>query len=126
MSWLWKDRFHGGFTVIRPYNASLGGVRYVLKSLSLCDLRSVSSETGRVRAETLAGAHVSGSVTTYAGANAYEVGKIGKQYEQGLEVTLSLGLLRRLQSGANDRRGTERSVSFFRRQSERSRAKRKG
>lgn len=126
MQWLWKEDFRGGFSKIRPYNPSLGGVDYVLKALSLCDLRSVSSETGRARVQCLAGAAVSNRSTTYAGANAFEVGKIGKQYGQGMEVTLSLGLMRILQSGANDRRGTERSVSFFRRRSERSRAKDKG
>lgn len=127
MQWLWKDGFRGGYSKIRPYHPSLAGVDYVLKSLSLADLRAVSSETGQIRVQTLAGAEVGSRVTTYAGANAYELGKIGNQYSQGLEVTLSLGLQRLLQSGANDRRGTERSVAFFRRgRSERSRGKDKG
>lgn len=126
MAWLWKDQLKGGYAKIRPYNPSLNGVGYVLKSLSLTDLRSISSESGRIRVETLAGAEV-GRSTTYAGANAYEIAKIGNQHAQGLEVTLSLGLQRRLQAGANERRGTDRSVSFFRRKrSERCRVEHKG
>lgn len=127
MQWLWKETFRGGFSKIRPYSPSLAGVEYVLKSLSLADLRAVSSETGKIRVQALAGVTVGSHAVSYAGANAYELGKIGKQYEQGLEVTLSLGLQRLLQSGANSRRGTARSVSFFRRgREERSRGKDKG
>lgn len=118
MQHAWKETFKGGFAKIRPYEPSLSGVSYVLKGLDLVDLRAVSSEVAKVRIETLAGAHV-GRTTTYAGANAYEVGKIGQQYEQGLEVTLSLGLQSLLQAGANSRRGTERAVRFFRRGSKR-------
>lgn len=114
MQHAWKETFKGGFAKIRPYTPSLNGVDYVLKTLNLVDLRAVSSETSKVRVQTLAGAHV-GLNTTYSGANAFEVGKIGRQYEQGLEVTLSLGLQELMESGANSRRGTGRSVRFFRR-----------
>lgn len=116
MAWLWKEQYKGGFASIRPYDGSLAGVRYVLKSLDLVDLRAISSESAQVKAQALAGVHVRTS-TSYQGANAYEVGKIGSG--QGLEVTLSLGLLSVLQSGANSRRCTERSVGFFRRKKRR-------
>ncbi|MEO5917018.1 MAG: hypothetical protein ABIS50_22505 [Luteolibacter sp.] len=121
MAHLWKESLKGGFAVIRPYNPSLRGVGYVLKSLDLVDLRSISSESSKARVQTLAGVHV-GCNTTFAGANAYEVGKIGLQYEQGLDVTISLGLQALLQSGANSRRGSERSRGFFVRRSKRRRA----
>lgn len=116
MQHAWKETFKGGFAKIRPYTPSLNGVDYVLKTLDLVSLRAVSSECAKTKVQALAGAHV-GQVTSYAGANAFEVGKIGLQYERGLEVTLSLGLQDLMQSGANSRRGKERSERFFRRRS---------
>jgi hypothetical protein len=117
MEWLWQEAYKGGFAQIRPYDARLGGVRYVLKTLSMADLRQISTEQRQVRAQALAGASTAPGVTTYAGANRYEVGKIGKQYEQGLNVTLSLGLVELLQARANSRRGSDRAARFFRRRS---------
>lgn len=116
MQWTWQEAFKGGFAKIRPYTPSLRGVGYVLKGLDLVDLRAISSESRRDRAQTLAGAHV-GRTTTYAGANAYELGKIGNQWEQGLDVTLSLGLQELLEARANSRRSARRSERFFRRRS---------
>ncbi len=118
MQWEWKESFRGGFAKIRPYKPSLRGVAYVLKTLDLVDLRAVSSESARDKAQTLAGSHV-GKPTTYAGANAYEVGKIGQSFEKGLTVTLSLGLQELLETGANSRRSSARSRKFFERRSKR-------
>jgi hypothetical protein len=115
MQWTWKEDFRGGFAKIRPYSPSLRGVGYVLKSLDLSDLRSISSESGRARAQALAGVHV-GHSTTYAGANAYEVGKIGASAEQGLMVMVSHGSQRMLVERANTReKRLSRSKAFFQR-----------
>lgn len=119
MQWIWKEDFRGGFAKIRPYTPTLRGVGYVLKTLDLSDLRSISSEDGRSKAQALAGAYV-GHSTTYAGANAYEVGKIGASAEQGLMVMVSHGCHGLLVERANSRRMSgKRSREFFQRRSKR-------
>jgi len=92
MQWLWKDGFKGGFAKIRPYNPSLSGVRYTMKSLDLSDLRAISSESGREKARAISGCHI-GHTTSFAGANAFEVGKIGDQSSRDLMVMVSRGCI---------------------------------
>ncbi len=115
MEWLWREEFRGGHAKIRPYTPTLRGVGYVLKTLSLSDLRSISSEGNREKAEALAGVHV-GMASTYAGANAFEVGKMGKADEQGLLVMVS-PRCQALMVGSATARGRRRarSLAFFRR-----------
>ena len=115
MQYIWQKQFRGGHAKIRPYAPALCGVGYVLKSLDLADLRAISSASGQDKAQSLAGVHV-GKTTSFAGANQYEMNKIGRD-GQGLKVTVSLGVQGLLHTVANDRRGAARSVAFFRRRS---------
>ncbi|RYD62662.1 MAG: hypothetical protein EOP83_14015 [Verrucomicrobiaceae bacterium] len=120
MSHAWKVDFRGGFAKIRPYSPTLRGVDYVLKTLSLSDLRGISSETSKERVQHLAGAHVGSCPTTYTGANAYEVGKIGAGYEQGLMVMVSHGCTELMCKRVNSRlRKSAKAVDFFKRRSKR-------
>ena len=120
MAHLWKEGFRGGFAKIRPYSPTLRGVDYVLKSLSLSDLRGISSETSKSRTQALAGVHVGSVRTTYTGANAFEVGKMGAGYESGLMVMVSHGCTELMCKRANSRlRKAAKSADFFKRRSKR-------
>lgn len=120
MQWLWKEDFRGGFAKIRPYSPTLRGVDYVLKTLSLSDLRGISSETSKERAQALAGVHVGTQSTTYSGANSFEVGKMGSGYESGLMVMVSHGCTELMCKRANSRmRKAAKATDFFKRRSKR-------
>lgn len=120
MSHLWKEGFRGGFAKIRPYSPTLRGVDYVLKTLSLSDLRGISSAESIERVQALAGVHVGSVSTSYAGANAFEVGKMGAGYESGLMVMVSHGCTELMCKRVNSRlRKTAKAVGFFKRRSKR-------
>lgn len=119
MSHVWKEGFRGGFAKIRPYAPTLRGVEYVLKTLDLSSLRAISSETSKARLQALAGVHVGSVSTSYAGANAYEVGKIGSADGQGLCVMVSLGCVELMRKRGNSRRSSARAVEFYKRRSKR-------
>lgn len=100
MSWLWKSELKGGFSVIRPFDRSLSGVAYVLKTVSASRAREIgrklengcAQETARLEREvthSLTGTTLS-DCWNVSDANAYEVAKIGKGQGSLGESTVTL------------------------------------